>query len=126
MIGRGDGDGVNIFVFEELANVDEGFRPGHAELLHIAEALVQYAFIDVAQSCKLCSREAGKAADVIIAATAHSANRNADTVIRAENLASKREPSRAYGYCFPSCLEKFAPLDCHVARLCVQAFLHGE
>src|SRR5438309_5974409 len=113
MIRRGDGDGINIFVFEELANIDVGFWFCHAEFLDVAETLVQYVFVDVAESGKFCSRDMRKAADVIVAATSHAANRHSDAIICAEDLASERERSRANGYCFSGRLEKFTPLDCH-------------
>src|SRR5712664_3162004 len=123
MIGCGDGDGINIFVFEELANIDVGFRLWHAEFLDVAEALVQYVFVDVAESGKFCSGYMRKAADVIVAATSHTANCHSDAIICAEDLASERECGRADSYCFSGRLEKFAPLDCHNwATLCESFF----
>jgi hypothetical protein len=117
MIGRRDRDGINIFVFEELANVDVGFWLWHAEFLDVAEALVQDVFVDVAESGKFCSGDMRKAADVIVAATSHTANCHSDAIICAENLASERERGRANGYCFSGRLQKFTPLDCHIGHL---------
>src|SRR4030088_2000578 len=113
MIGCGDGDGVNIFVLEELANIDVGFGLWQALLFDLAEALVQHVFIHIAQSGKLCSRDTRKPVDVIVAATAHSANCHSDAIIGAEDLASQRKRSRAYGYCFSCRLKEFTPLDRH-------------
>src|SRR5216684_4204995 len=83
MIGRGDGDGVNIFVLEELANIDVGFWLWQSHLLDVPDTMVQHAFIHIAESGNLCPRDTRKAADVIVAATSHSANCHAHTIIRA-------------------------------------------
>src|SRR3977135_2989017 len=98
MIGCGDGDGVNIFVLEELADIDVGFGVWQALLLELAEALVQHVFIHIAQSGKLCSRDTRKPVDVIVAATAHSANCHSDAIIGAKDPASQRKRSSAHGY----------------------------
>src|SRR5229473_8709308 len=89
MIGRGDGDGVNIFVLKQLTNVDVGFWLWQSQLFDVPEALVQHALIHIAQSGNLCSWDTGKPMDVIFAATSHSANRHTDTIICA------RDPSVA-------------------------------
>ena len=49
MIGRGDGDGVDFFVFEKLADVDVGLGFGAAQFFDVGEALVQNIFVDVAE-----------------------------------------------------------------------------
>src|SRR5258708_26957066 len=85
MIGRGDGDGVNIFVLKQLTNVDVGFWLWQSELLDIPAALVQHAFIHIAQSGNLCSWDTGKPVNVILAATSHSANCHPDTITRAHH-----------------------------------------
>ena len=85
MIGRGDGYGVNIFVFEQLANVHEGFWLWHTQLLHVPEALVQDAFIHVAQSGNFCPWDTGKTVNVIFAAASHTANCHPHTIIRADD-----------------------------------------
>src|ERR1700732_990426 len=107
MIGRGDGDGVNIFVFEQLANIDVGFWLWQAQLLDVAEALVQHVFVHIAQSGKLRSWDALKAAYVIVAATSYSANCYADAVICAQDLATQRKRCCAHSYCFSGRLKKF-------------------
>ena len=120
VIGRGDGDGVDIFVFEQLANVDVGFRLGQAHLFDFADALAGDVFVDVADGDDFCSRDMRKAVDVIVAAAAHSADGYADTFVGAENFAAERERSRAYGDCFSRGLQKVTPLDFHCCRLCVE------
>src|SRR5260370_2101671 len=82
MIGRGDGDGVNVFVLEQLTNIDVGFWLWQAQLLDVREALVQHAFIHIAQSGNLRSREMGKAMKVILAAASQSASCHPSTFIR--------------------------------------------
>src|ERR1700730_11280300 len=88
MIGSGDGDGVNVFVVEKLANIDVGLRPWQAELLDLIEALLRDVFVDIAESGQLGLRDARKTMDVIVAAPAHPADGHADAIICAENLAT--------------------------------------
>src|SRR6266852_343365 len=85
MIGRSDGDGVDIFVLEQLTNIDVGFWLWQSHFFDVAEAMVRHAFIHIAESGKLSSWDTRKAADVIVAAPPHSANSHADTIIRAHN-----------------------------------------
>src|ERR1700730_12674296 len=110
MIGRGDRDGVNVFVLKELANIDVGLRLCQTQLLHVPEALVQHVFIRIAQSGDLCSWDTRKPADVIVAATSNSANCHPDTVICAEYLGSQRKCSCAHRYCFSRRLKKITTL----------------
>src|SRR5436853_6848687 len=83
MIRRGDRDGVNILVFEQLTNVHEGSWLWHTQPLHVPEALVQDAFIHVAQSGNFCPWDTEKTVNVIFAAAAHTAKCHAHTIIRA-------------------------------------------
>ena len=85
MIGRGNGDGVNFFVLEELANINIGFWLWQTHLLDVIEALVQYVFIDIAQSGELRSGNTRKAADVIVTTATHSANCDSDAIVGADN-----------------------------------------
>src|ERR1700687_2382664 len=85
MIGCGDGDGVNIFVLKQLTNIDVGFWLCQSQLLDVPEALVQHAFIYIAQSGNLRSWDTGKPVNVILAATSHSANCHPDTITRAHD-----------------------------------------
>src|SRR5437879_13894514 len=100
MIRRGDRDGVNILVFEQLSNIHEGFWFWHAQLLHVPEALVQDAFIHVAQSGNFCPWDTGKTVNVIVAAASHTANCHPPTNRRADDPAiagSAHDQSRAAG-----------------------------
>src|ERR1700682_1205456 len=117
MIGRGDGDGVNIFVLKQLANITVAFWPCQTHLLHVAEALVQNAFIHIAQSGNLRSWHTLKPVEVIVAATSHSANRHAHTIICAEYLPTQRKRGRARSDCLSRCLDKVTPIDRHSCRL---------
>src|SRR6266436_1415867 len=119
MIGRGDGDGVNVFVLKELANIDVRFWLWQTPLLDLAETLVRHVLIHIAQSGKLCSRDPRKPEDVIISAAAYSADGHPDAIICAEDLAIERKRSCAHRYCFSRRFKKFTPLDCHNCRLCV-------
>src|SRR6267143_2169769 len=82
MIGCGDGDGVNVFVLEELTNIDVGFWLWQSQLLDVSKALVQHAFIHIAQSGNLRSWDTGKPVNVFLAATSHSANCHSHTITR--------------------------------------------
>src|ERR1700693_3818352 len=90
MIGCGDGDGVNIFVFEELANIAVGFRFGHAKFLDVAKAFVQYVFVHIAQSGDFCCWNVREAVDVIDAAASHAANGYTDAIICADDTGVAR------------------------------------
>src|ERR1700730_4697675 len=118
MIWRGDRDGVNVFVFKQLANIDVGFWLCQTQFFHTAEALVQYAFIHIAQSGNLCSWNTRKPVEVIVAATSHSANRHPDTIIGAKYFPTQSERRRAHSYCFSRRLEEVTPIDRHSRRLC--------
>src|SRR5712664_1636336 len=83
MIGRGDGDGVNIFVLKQLTNIDVGFWLWQSHLLDVPDALVQHAFIHITQSGNLRSSDTSEPVEVIFAAASHSANCHAHTIIRA-------------------------------------------
>ena len=85
MIGRGDGDGVNVFVFEQFANIDVGFWLWQTQLFRVPDALVQHALINIAQSGNLRSRDMGKAMQVVVAAASQSANGHAHTIVRAQD-----------------------------------------
>ena len=86
MIGRGDGNGVDLFVLEQLAHIDVGFWPGQAHLFDFADALARNVFVDIAERGELGLRDVREAADMIVAAAAHSADGHADAIVRAENL----------------------------------------
>src|SRR5579871_6962598 len=74
VIGRGDGDGVNIFVLEQLADVAIRFWPGEPHLLGVAETLVEHAFVDVTHRSDFSPGNVREALEMIIAAAAESAN----------------------------------------------------
>ena len=120
VIGRGDGDGVNLFVFEKFANVDVGLRLGKAEFFDFAEALAK-TFSSTSQSAAISTfRDFVKAVDVIVAAAAHAADGDADAIVGAENFAAECQGGSAYGDCFSRGLQKVTPLDFHCCRLCVE------
>ena len=88
MIGSGDGDGIDVFVFEQLANVDVGFRLRQAHFFDFGDALAGDVFVDVADGDDFCSRDMRKAVNVIVAAATHSADGYAHTFVGAENFAA--------------------------------------
>ncbi len=86
MIRRSDGDGVDIFVLEQLADIDVGFGLWQSQLIDVPEATVQHGLIDITERSNFCPWDARKAMDVIVAATSHSANCHLDAVIRAHDF----------------------------------------
>src|SRR6267143_3819761 len=111
MIGRGDRDGINIFVLEEPANIDVGFWLWQAQLLDVAKALVQHVFIHIAERGNLRPWNTGKPMEVIIAATSYSANCHSDAVIRAHDscVAGCRDAQRSAGHASASDFQKVPP-----------------
>ena len=101
VIGSGDGDGVDLLVFEELANIDVGFWLGNAEFFDVADALAEDGFVDVAQGDDLRIGNVREAVDVILAATADAANSDAHTIVRAKDLAAHCQGGRAHRDGFP-------------------------
>src|ERR1700723_520865 len=85
MIRCGDGDGVDLFILEQFANIDAGFWLWQSHLLDLFHTLLRNVFIDVAQNGQFRSWDARKAVDVVVAAASHSANRHADTIVCAKD-----------------------------------------
>src|SRR5579859_1635113 len=117
MIGGGDGDGVDILIFEELANIDVGFGFRQTHLLDAGKALVQDVFVDIAESGKLDARDVRETADVVVAAAAHATDSHADAIVGAENSAAECKRGCACSDCFSSRFQKFTPFDCRSCHL---------
>src|SRR5260370_3411489 len=100
MIGRGDGDGVNIFILKQLTNIDIGFWLWQSQLLHVPEALVQHAFIHIAQIGNLRSWNTEKPVEGIFAATSPAANYHPHPIIRTHHtsVAGCRSPQSMPSY----------------------------
>jgi hypothetical protein len=113
VIRRGYRDSVNVFVLEQLAHIDTGFWLSQTQLFQLAEALVQDAFIHVAQGGDLCAWDTRKPAEVIVAPASHSANCYAHAVICAEHLAAERKRRRTYSYGFSGSLDEVTSIDSH-------------
>ena len=64
VIGRGDGDGVDGFVFQQLADVLVGLRLGLAELVDLRQALGDVRIVDIADRRDLHVGQLAVAADV--------------------------------------------------------------
>src|SRR5437016_701361 len=73
--------------------------------------MVQYAFVHIAESGNLCPRDTRKAVDVIVAATPHSANCHADTIICAHDscIAGLRDAQSSAGDSGAGDLQKIPP-----------------
>src|SRR5579864_7351932 len=80
VIGRSDSDGVDGLVFEQLSDIDEGARLGHALLAHIRKALGEHILIDIAQCRDLDIGLLAKLLDMVPAAPAHAAYGHAQAV----------------------------------------------
>src|SRR4029077_10130911 len=113
MIGRGNGDSIDILVLQQLAHIDARFCLWKTQLLHVPEPLARHAFIHIAQCDDLRSWHARKTVNVIVAAASHSANCHPDAIIRTEDLAAQRKCRCSHSYRFSRRLQKFTPLDGH-------------
>ena len=83
VVGRGDGDGVDGLVFEQLAviRVDRGLLLG--DLLDVGRRGVQYLLVDIAERHQLDVGLAGDLFDVVFATAAQADGGNPDGVVRA-------------------------------------------
>ena len=86
MMGRGDADRVDGLVFEELADVGVGLRLGEPQLIHVRQPLAQHALVHVAKGHYLDIGNLGEQPDVVKAALADAAHRQADTLVGAQHL----------------------------------------
>ena len=114
MVGSCDRNCIDIFVLEELADIDIGFGFGETELLHVADALIQNALIDVAERSNFRTGNFRKAVKMIIAAAAYAANREANTIIGTEYSSAQSECCCSNGDCFPRSLKKISAIDRHM------------
>ena len=119
VIRRRDRDGVDFFVFEQLAHIDIGFGLRQVHFFDVADALAQHAFIDVAEGDDFCSGHPRETFDVIGAAAPDSADGYAHAIVGAQDFAAERQCCRARSDCFAGGLQEFTPLDSHCCRLCV-------
>src|SRR6185369_2566902 len=81
VIWRGDRDGIDVLVLEDLAEIGAGLRFGDAEFFHVGEALVEDVFVNVTEGDDLSLRNFGEAVNVIDAAAAGAADGHADFVV---------------------------------------------
>src|SRR6266404_6241373 len=73
MIRRSDGDGVDIFVLEQLADIDVGFGLWQSQLIDVPEATVQHGLIDITERSNFCFCFAGTATTEIYTLSLHAA-----------------------------------------------------
>jgi len=85
VIGSGDGDGVNRFVVEELANVSVGFGLGEALFLDLLQSLIEYGGIDVAERGDLCVWIPRQLLDVVIASAMQANDGDLHAVVGTED-----------------------------------------
>src|ERR1019366_1649268 len=83
VIGRGDGDGVDRLVFEELAIVPVNRRFLLGDGLDAARRRVQHVLVDVAERHQLYIGLAGDLLDVVLAAAAQADGGYSNGVVRA-------------------------------------------
>src|SRR2546423_8217716 len=99
MVGCSDRDGINVLVFEQLANIGISFRLRMAMALDFSEALIQDGLVHIAQSDNLDAWNLLETFDVIVAAAAYPADGHAYSVVRAQHLSAKRERRCTYSDC---------------------------
>ena len=120
VIGRGDGNGVNIFVLKQPSNVAVRFGPCQPHLFRVTETLVQYAFVDIAHASDFGPRNVGEALEMIVAAAPESTNCQPHPVIGPKYCASQGKGSCAHGHGSSCRFEKIASINFHSA-----AFVQG-
>src|SRR4051812_37057955 len=120
VIGRGDGNSVNILVLKKPADVAVRFRSGQPHLFRITETLVQYALVDIAHAGDFGPRNVGEALEMIVAAAPESTNCQAHPVVGAKYSASQGKGRRAHGHGSACRFEKIASINFHSA-----AFVQG-
>ena len=85
MVAGGDGDGVDIFVFEKLANVLVRFlRFGAGQLFGEAHGALDLRLVDIAHGGDARFRQLRVAGDVVASAAAYADDRDIDTIVGAE------------------------------------------
>ena len=85
MVAGGDGDSVDIFVFEKLANVLVCFlRLGAGQFFGEAHGALDLRLIDVAHSGDARFRQLRVAGDVVASAATYADDRDVDTVVGAK------------------------------------------
>src|SRR5215472_1546740 len=83
VIGRGDGNGVNILILKKPSDVAVGFRPGQPHLFRVTDTLVQYAFVDIAHGSDFGPRSIGEALEMIVAPPSESTNCQPHSIVGA-------------------------------------------
>ena len=87
VVGRGDGDGVDILVGEKLAHVVVALGLLAGQLLDRGLAGFERGLVDVAERHDARVGQRGIALDVIVAATTDADDTDVDLVIGAEHAA---------------------------------------
>jgi hypothetical protein len=77
VVRRGDGDSVDGFVLEELADIGEG--------LGIATRAPQHVFINITNGCNLHIGEPGKTSHVVLATSVKATDSYSHTIIGTKN-----------------------------------------
>ena len=87
VVGRGDGDGVDVLIGEELAHVVVALGLLAGQLLGGGLAGFEGGLVDVAERDDAGVGQGGVALDVIVAASADADDADVDFVIGAEHAA---------------------------------------
>ena len=90
VVGGGDGDGVDIFIGEELAHVVVALGLFAGELFDGGLAGFEGGLVDVAQRRNAGVGEGGVALDVIVAASTDAYDTDVDLFIGAEHAAQRK------------------------------------
>ena len=117
MIRRCDGDRVDAFVLEELANIDVGLGLRDAHLVHVREAFCAYTLVNVANGRDFDIREFRIILEMVGPASAHAAEGDSHTFICAQDALRpghqwplrRERPSHRAGK-FPVCLARVSLL----------------
>src|SRR5262249_12042335 len=97
VVRRGDRDGVNRLVFEQLANVHVLFRPLPSVLFNLAAALLEHGVVHVTDGGDLDVCHLGICADVRLALPVNADHGDSDHSVRTAGVCLDVEAERGRG-----------------------------
>ena len=95
VVGSGNGDRVDGFVFEQLAIIDVDLGFGQIPLIHVGQPLANHVFINVANGGDLRVGDGGESLDVGEPLPADADHANPDAVVGSPHFPRLREKADA-------------------------------
>ena len=95
VVGRGDGDGVDVFVFQKIANVGVGGDFGRIVFFQLVDSAADDVVVNVAKSGDADAGNAAEAVDVRASASVDANNSDSDVFVGAENFGVRMSQRQA-------------------------------